>query len=208
MLPLALDVARLAVAVVGRGAGARRRLDLLDAAGAARVVVFSDAPDAALAAAAGARLHRRLPRSADLAGRALVLVADLPPPLAAPLAAAAHAAGALVNVEDQTPLCDVHVPALVRRGDLVVAISTGGRSPGLARALKDWLEPLLDARWAARLRSVARRRRRWRADGRTPQEISALTRRLLAARGWLQASDSASRRRSGADRTNSQGALV
>jgi precorrin-2 dehydrogenase/sirohydrochlorin ferrochelatase len=189
MLPLALDLARLSVAVIGNGAGALRRLRLLDDAGAAHVAVFSDAPAPALAAAAGSRLHRHLPRRGELAGRAVVLLADLPRPLATALAVDARAAGALVNVEDDTALCDVHVPALVRRGDLVLSISTGGRAPGLARALKQWLETLLDARWGARLRRLAQRRQRWRADGRTPQEVSTLTCDLLAARGWLSDPD-------------------
>jgi precorrin-2 dehydrogenase/sirohydrochlorin ferrochelatase len=132
---------------------------------------------------------RHLPRRAELVGRAVVLVADLPPSLAAALAADARAAGALVNVEDDIALSDVHVPALVRRGDLVLSISTGGRAPGLARLLKGWLEALIDARWGARLEALARRRRRWRATGRTAPEINARTRELVAARGWLRNTD-------------------
>ncbi len=185
MLPLALDLTRLRVAVIGGGAGARRRLQMLDAAGAAQVAVFADAPDAALADTAGARLLGHLPDQHELGGFALVLIADLPRPLAAEFAAAARAHGALVNVEDERALCDVHVPALVRRGDLVLSISTGGRSPGLARALRRWLETLLDARWGERIRSLAKQRRRWRDAGRSPREVAALTDRLIAARGWL-----------------------
>jgi precorrin-2 dehydrogenase / sirohydrochlorin ferrochelatase len=191
MLPLALDLARLPVAVVGRGAGALRRLALLDAASAARVAVFADAPDAALATAAGVRLTRRFPQAADLIGVAVLFVADLPRARAEALAAMARAAGALVNVEDETALCDVHVPALVRRGDLTLAISTGGQAPGLARALRQWLEGLLDARWGERIRLLARQRRAWRADGRPPQEVSALTRRLIEVRGWFADTDAA-----------------
>ncbi|MBI3512815.1 MAG: siroheme synthase [Proteobacteria bacterium] len=185
MLPLALDLGRLGVVVAGRGAGARRRLDLLDEAGAARVTVFSDAPDPTLGTRAGIRLRPGLPRPGDLAGCAVLFIADLPRPEAAALAAMARAAGVLVNVEDETALCDVHVPALVRRGDLVLSVSTGGRAPGLARALKRWLEALLDAEWATRLEVLTHRRQRWRAAGCSPREVSALTRRLLDARGWL-----------------------
>jgi precorrin-2 dehydrogenase/sirohydrochlorin ferrochelatase len=191
MLPLALDLTRLSIAVVGRGAGALRRLALLDAAGATRVTVFADTPDAALADAAGASLLRRLPQSADLAGVAVLFVADLPPPLAAALAATARAAGALVNVEDQTALCDVHVPAIVRRGDLTLAVSTGGHAPGLARVLREWLETLLDARWGDRIRLLADRRRAWRAAGHTPREVSDFTGRLIETRGWLSRRDAA-----------------
>jgi len=54
----------------------------------------------------------------------------------------ARNAGALVNIEDAKPLCDFHVPSLVRRGDLVMTVSTAGRSPGLARRLRRHLEKL------------------------------------------------------------------
>jgi precorrin-2 dehydrogenase/sirohydrochlorin ferrochelatase len=191
MLPVALDVAQLPVVLVGRGAAACRRLALLDQAGARDVRVFADRPEPALAAAAGDRLRRGLPRRADLAGAALVLVCDLPPPLAGALAADARALARLVNVEDQTALCDVHMPAIVRRGDLVLAISTGGRSPGLARALKQWLERLLDARWGERLQRLASQRARWRAAGHRGAQLGALTDRLLARKGWLSDRDAA-----------------
>jgi precorrin-2 dehydrogenase/sirohydrochlorin ferrochelatase len=91
----------------------------------------------------------------------------------------------LANVEDQPALCDFHMPAIVRRGDLTLAISTGGNSPGLARALREWLETLLDAEWGARLQRLAQQRDRWRRAGRSMTEVGALTRRALAARGWL-----------------------
>jgi len=185
MLPIALDLARLPVALVGGGAGACRRLDLLDQAGAQRVTVYAELPDAALAAAAGERLQRRRPQPGDLADRAVLLVCDLPRRQAARLAADGRALKLLVNVEDETALCDFHMPAIVRRGDLVLAISTGGRSPGLARALKQWLERLLDARWAERLQHLARRRARWRAGGRSVRAVSGLTRRLIDREGWL-----------------------
>src|ERR1700743_2446278 len=48
--------------------------------------------------------------------------------------------GLLVNVEDVPVLCDFHVPAAVRRGDLVLTVSTGGKAPGLARLIREWLE--------------------------------------------------------------------
>ena len=185
MLPIALDLGRLPVVLVGRGAAACRRLALLDRAGARRVRVFADCPEPDLARAAGDRLRRRLPARIELADAALVLVCDLPRPLAGALAADARALGRLVNVEDEIALCDVHMPAIVRRGDLVLAISTGGKSPGLARALKEWLERLLDAGWGARLEMLACRRARWRAEGHLGLQLSALTDALIARKGWL-----------------------
>jgi len=52
----------------------------------------------------------------------------------------ARAAGVLVNVVDRPELCDFIVPAQVRRGDLLIAISTGGAAPALAKRLRERLE--------------------------------------------------------------------
>ena len=133
MFPLALDVARLPVALAGNGPAAARRLAALDCAGATRVTVFSQTPDEALGGAAGGRLVRRLPGAADLAEVRLLLVAGLDDDSAAALVALARAMGVLVNVEDRKAWCDFHLPAVIRRGDLVLTVSTNGRSPGLAR---------------------------------------------------------------------------
>lgn len=189
MLPITLDLARLPIVVVGRGAQAVRRLDLLAQADARRVQVYSDAPDAALADAATGRLHRGLPSRDALAGSAALFVCDLPRTDAAALVATARALNILVNVEDETALCDFHMPAIVRRGDLVLSISTGGKSPGLASLLRQRLERLFDASWADRIEALARRRRRWRDRGHSAREMAGLTRRLLDRTGWLSAID-------------------
>ncbi len=185
MLPLGLDVARLAVVLIGRGEAVVKRLALLDAAGARTLTVFSDAPSPPLATAAGDRLHRRLPESADFAGARLVLIAGLEIDRATELAGLARDAGALVNVEDRTALCDVQMPAVVRRGALTVAISTGGRSPGLAQLLKSVAERLLDARWGRWLDELAAQRARWRAAGHTMAEVSRRSAAFVRAQGWL-----------------------
>lgn len=186
MLPLALDLARLPVALIGNGDAVLKRLALLDAAGAGALTVFSDAPPPGLAASAGDRLRRRLPDDSDLAGARLVLIGGLPIDLATSLAARARAAGALVNVEDCTALCDVQMPAVVRRGALTVAISTGGRSPGLAQLLKGVAERLLDARWGRWLDELAAQRARWRAAGLQMAEVSRRSAAYVRAQGWLR----------------------
>jgi precorrin-2 dehydrogenase/sirohydrochlorin ferrochelatase len=185
MLPVSLDLTRLPIALVGRGDAVLKRLSLLDAAEAGALAVFSDAPPAGLAAAAGDRLHRYLPAADDVDGARLVLIAGLDPTAAATLAAMARRAGALVNVEDMTALCDVQMPAVVRRGALTVAISTGGRSPGLARLLKGVAERLLDARWASWLDELAAQRARWRAAGLAMAEVSRRSAAYVRAQGWL-----------------------
>jgi precorrin-2 dehydrogenase/sirohydrochlorin ferrochelatase len=76
--------------------------------------------------------------------------------------AIAHAArdrGVLVNVMDDIPNCDFAAPAVVRRGELVVAISTGGRSPALARKLREELEQRFGVEWAELLEVLREVRR-------------------------------------------------
>ena len=56
--------------------------------------------------------------------------------------------GVLVNVMDDPVRCDFAAPAVVRRGDLTIAVSTSGRSPALARRLREELERRFGPEWA------------------------------------------------------------
>ena len=102
------------------------------------------------------------------------------------LASRARAAGILVNAEDIPELCDFHVPAIVRRGDLVLTASTGGQAPGLARQLREWLEGRFGPEWKLHLEEVSAARAGWRASGLAPAEVSRRTRELVSQKGWLQ----------------------
>lgn len=185
MTPIVLDLSRVPVALIGRRRAAERRLALLDADGQADIRVFSDAPSDGLALAAGNRLARRLPTAADLAGLRLVFITDLDIEPAAELARLAHGQGALVNVEDRTPLCDFHVPAVVQRGDLLLSVSTGGKSPALARRLRLALAELFPQPWGERLERLAGLRRELRERGAPPQEIAHATEAVVERERWL-----------------------
>jgi precorrin-2 dehydrogenase/sirohydrochlorin ferrochelatase len=141
--------------------------------------VFSDEPGDALVVAAGERLARRMPSAEELPRRGLVLVAGLAAAEAAALAAAARAAGAWVHAEDLPALCDVHMPAVVRRGDLVVAVSTGGRSPATAARVRRMIEAMLPRDWAARLDRAAALRWRLRRAGAPASAVAAATDALI-----------------------------
>lgn len=75
------------------------------------------------------------------------------------IARAARDRGVLVNVMDDVPNCDFAAPAIVRRGDLVLAISTGGASPAVARKVREQLERRYGADWAETLSVIAEVRR-------------------------------------------------
>uniref|UniRef100_UPI0038B24505 precorrin-2 dehydrogenase/sirohydrochlorin ferrochelatase family protein n=1 Tax=Geminicoccus flavidas TaxID=2506407 RepID=UPI0038B24505 len=102
---------------------------------------------------------------------------------------AARTEGVLVNIEDHPPFCDFHTPALVRRGDLLVSISTAGKSPGLAMRLRRWLESQLGEEWAERLEAIARKRTAWRRRPRTLDELASLTDAVIDGHGWLTSAE-------------------
>jgi|GEM_PF-746576 precorrin-2 dehydrogenase/sirohydrochlorin ferrochelatase len=195
MLPITVDLARIRVMLVGEGMAARRRLALLDEAGAGALTVYAPAPAAALAARAGARLRRRLPRPQEIARAQLVFVAGMAGPAAAAIARTAAAAGVLITIEDDLRRSDFHSPAVLRRGDLTVAISTAGRCPGLAALLRGDLERHLGPEWAARVEQIARLRAAWRKAGAAAATVRRWTAEWAAAHGWFADNRRTERRR-------------
>ncbi|HEX5454078.1 MAG TPA: NAD(P)-dependent oxidoreductase [Stellaceae bacterium] len=165
MLPISVDLSRLKVVLVGDGEAARRRLALLDEAGAADLELYAPHPPPALVAAAGGRLRRRLPEPAEIARARLVFLARVEEPAAGRIRQIAAAAGVLLNTEDEPAFSDFHSAAVVRRGDFTLAISTNGRSPGLAAAVRRKLEMLFGPEWQARLDRAASSRAALRAAG-------------------------------------------
>src|SRR6185437_13091215 len=114
-----------------------------------------------------------------------LFVAGLEREVSEQLASRARGQGILVNVEDVPDLCDFHVPAAIRRGDLVLTVSTGGQSPGLAKLIREWLERRLGFEWNARLKEMASVRAKWREQGHAPSEVSRRTRDFVRERDWL-----------------------
>lgn len=188
ILPIGLDLTGLRVGVVGRDRQALNRLALLRKFAVEDVAVWSDAPSPALVEQEGARLRHCLPRPDEVAGLALLFVADLSEDEARPLASMARAAGVLVNAEDIPPLCDFHVPAVVKRGDLVLSVSTRGQAPGLAGQIRRALEAQFDPAWEQRVQEVASLRQALRGDGATPPEIAGQVEAHVRDRGWLRGS--------------------
>ncbi|MEN6413842.1 MAG: bifunctional precorrin-2 dehydrogenase/sirohydrochlorin ferrochelatase [Veillonellales bacterium] len=139
--PVNLQIAGRPCAVLGGGAVARRKAESLLAAGA-EVTVFSPKLTPRLAELAGNRqlLHVDRPyRQGDLQGFFIVICATDNPEVNQSAAEEARCRGALVNVVDSPELGDFNVPAQVVQGDLLLTVSTGGKSPALARRLRQEL---------------------------------------------------------------------
>ncbi len=185
MIPIALDPRFVRLAVCGNGSLALRRFNALRAAGAADVLLFADAPIPELQAAASDAWRSRLPNTEDLAALHTLWIVDLDAIKAEPLAKAARARMLLVNIEDVPAFCDFHSVAEIRRGDLLLTISTGGAAPGLAGLIRRRLEAMFDGRWADRLIELRALRASWRSQGVPMAEAMRRIETLVAERGWL-----------------------
>lgn len=130
------------VLVVGGGEIALRKARLLADAGAALRVVAPDVDGqlAAMAREGGGEVLVRGYESSDLDGCRLVIAATDDPGLNAQVSADAQARSLPVNVVDAPALCTVIFPAIVDRSPLVVAVSSGGDAPVLARLIRAKLE--------------------------------------------------------------------
>jgi siroheme synthase-like protein len=215
--PVLLELEGRRAVVVGELAVEAGKVEGLLAAGA-EVTVVAKGPQAALD-----RLEqdprvvvhrRRYAGPGDLAGAVVCVAHAAEPAVRAAIAADARAARVLVNVMDDVPNCDFAAPAIVRRGDLVVAIGTGGRAPALASRLRAELAGRFGPEWTElvevvgqvrtatlpHLPDVEDRSRRWKAaldldelehlvhEGRPEEAATRLRTRLLAglARGCGQ----------------------
>ena len=142
--PAFLDLRGRNCLVVGGGSVAERKVESLLECGARVKVVTREATDglAELAQSGSIELDRRDYASDDLPGIFLVIAATDDPKVQARIGDEAKEHGLLVNVVDDPANCTFIVPAVARRGELSIAVSTGGRSPALAARIREKLEGL------------------------------------------------------------------
>ena len=193
--PVFLDLTDRPVLVVGGGPVAEGKVEGLLAAGA-HVTGGSPTVTPRLAGWVAAGRIEYLPRpyqDGDVAGRRLALVATDDPTVSGAVAAEGRERGIWVNAADEPARCDFILPSVIRRGRLVVAVSTGGASPAAARAIREELEGYLtedhamlvelaaDAREDMRRRAVSAGPARWRSA------LDGGLRRLIADKRYRQA---------------------
>lgn len=140
--PVFLELTGRPAVVIGGGPVAERKVEGLLATGAA-VTVVSPALGTGLEtlASEGKIRHiRRHYRRGDLADSQLAFAATGDRDVNAAVAREGRERGVWVNAADDSAHCDFILPGVVRRGELVVAVATGGSSPALARAIREELE--------------------------------------------------------------------
>ncbi|HET6712278.1 MAG TPA: bifunctional precorrin-2 dehydrogenase/sirohydrochlorin ferrochelatase [Actinomycetota bacterium] len=190
--PVMLELSGRRCVVIGADAVREGKVEAMIGAGADDVLVVSPVPAARLdelERVDGVVVERRAWRADDLNGAFLVVAASREAGERDAIAREARSRRALVNVMDDIPNCDWSAPSVVRRGELVLAIATGGASPALAKKLRAELSASFGEEWSevlAVLRTVraettpslpdfATRARRW-ADALDLGEAAALIR--------------------------------
>jgi siroheme synthase-like protein len=134
--PVFLNLTGLTVVLIGDGAN--DRVPHLESAGATIRRVDP---------------NQFLPETLD--GASLVICASLDEPLNARVSAAARERNIFCNVLDRPQLCSWIAPAVVRRGSLQIAISTGGKSPALAVRIKETIDGMLGPEYSELLDMLA-----------------------------------------------------
>ena len=149
--PVALELSGRRGVVVGGGAEAERKVRaLLEAEASVTVVAAEVTPGLSDLARCGDLTHLPRPyRSGDLDGAFLVIVATDDRAVVAAVFAEAEERRVLCNAVDDVAHCHFAVPSVVRRGELLLAVSTGGRAPALAKRLRRRLTAELGWEYAA-----------------------------------------------------------
>ncbi len=172
-IPIFLDVTGRECVVVGGGEVAERKVEALLNAGA-HVTVVSPRLSQSLESMAARGLVTHIARDyerGDIRGCVLVYAASDDPKLHRELVAEARALGIPINVVDVPELCTFISPAVVNRGDLQIAISTGGASPAFAARLRRALEDQFGTEYALTLKVLRAARRRLHADEMDPADL-------------------------------------
>jgi len=159
-LPISMKLQGQPVLLIGTGEAAQAKRRLIERAGG--IPVAGDDPRAAQA-------------------RIAFIALDTPEEIAAEL----KARGLLVNVVDRPDLCDFTTPAIIDRDPVLIAISTGGASSGLAAALRQRLEDLLPARLGALASGLKAARQAMRARWPDAGDRRRMLARALAPEGLL-----------------------
>ena len=145
------------VLVVGGGPVAARKVEGLLKAGS-RVTVIAPAAVDAIADNPEVVWRSRSYRPGESGAYRLVVTATSDPAVNALVARDCEAANVFVNSADDPGNCTFTLPSVARRGDLQVAVSTGGRSPALARWVRKRIEREIDSGYAALLELLSETR--------------------------------------------------
>lgn len=170
--PLFLKLKKRKCLVVGAGVVGQGKIAGLLEAGADVHVIAPEATHRVQkwARSRQVRWSQRKFRDSDLTGCLLVVAATSSSQLHTRIFRLARQEGVLCNVVDVPTLCDFYYPAVVRRGALQIAISTGGESPALAQRLRKQLDREFEPEYTAWLKELGKSRRTLNATSEDPSD--------------------------------------
>ncbi|MFO7494233.1 MAG: bifunctional precorrin-2 dehydrogenase/sirohydrochlorin ferrochelatase [Desulfobacterales bacterium] len=181
--PINLDVQNRPCLVVGGGAVGHRKVSGLLKCGA-RVTVVSPAAHPALSEMASEGVidwHQRPYRPEDLDGKLLVIGATDDEVLNQRISRDAAERQLLCNIADRPAVCNFILPAVIERGDLIITVSTSGRSPAFAKKLRQDLEAAFGEPYADFLALMGAIRAKLLAEAHAPEAHKPLFEKLIAA---------------------------
>ena len=148
--PIYLDIENRDVVVIGGGNVCARKVETMMKYGARVTVVSPDFTDEIeqWASEGCIVLKRKRYDHSDLQAANIVIASTDDQSVNEQIAADCRARRIPVNVVDVTPLCEFIVPAIIEKGSVQIAISTGGKSPALARTLKEDLQRIIGPEYA------------------------------------------------------------
>ena len=172
--PAFIDLRGRRCVVIGAGPVAGRKVTMLLKSGA-KVTVVSPESTAALARLAkdgDVEWRRRAYQPGDLSGAWLAIAATDDAKVNRQIADEAEAKHVLLNVVDKPDLCTFIAPSVVQQGDLTIAISTAGKSPAMARKVREEMERYFPPEYGVLLDIAGEvREMLMRVPGRLPAEL-------------------------------------
>ena len=168
--PIFLEMKERRCVVIGGGAVAERKVEGLVAVGANVTVISPGITDRlkALLKQGAIRHVAREYQAGDRAGYDLVFVATDNSEINTAVSSEARSLRIWVNSADDPDHCDFILPAVIRRGDLAVAVSTGGVSPAVTRAIREELDEYFTADYAGLVQIAGEVRRELRERSVSP----------------------------------------
>ena len=182
LYPVNLNIADRPCLVVGGGAIAARKVGSLLFCGARVRVVSPEAGEdiRQLALTGEIEWQQRTYRTGDLEGIFLAIAATDRPEVQRQISDEAAGLPVLLNSVDDPEACDFQVPSQLRRGDLLITVSTGGASPAFSKQIKDRLEAEFGWEYGAVVTLLARLREMVVGNCRDTEAHARLFRDVLA----------------------------
>lgn len=179
--PIYLDIRDRNCLVVGGGSVGSRKVETLLDCGAKVTVVSIDAAETLkkLSDRGVIQMKERAFQSADLDNMFLVIGATDNEALNFEIYAAARRRGVLCNIADRPEACNFILPSIVNRGDLIIAISTSGKSPAFAKKLRKQLEAQFGSEYAGFLELMGAIRKKLLSKDHEPEAHKHLFEQLI-----------------------------